>query len=102
MLDIDEIVMHLSIDLLGIIVDDEHVIKASNNGEPIVLDPNSKASLAYRNIARRLLGESVPLMSLDDEEQKGFFSKIKSYLARVSTSVWRCFFIHIFSISPYI
>lgn len=77
MLDIDEIVMHLSIDLLGIIVDDEHVIKASNSGEPIVLDPNSKASLAYRNIARRLLGESVPLMSLDDEEQKGFFSKIK-------------------------
>ncbi|RAK21392.1 septum site-determining protein MinD [Anoxybacillus vitaminiphilus] len=78
MLDIDEIVMHLSIDLLGIIADDENVIKASNNGEPIVLDPNSKASIAYRNIARRILGESVPLQSLE-EEQKGVFAKIKKF-----------------------
>jgi septum site-determining protein MinD len=79
MLDIDEIVMHLSIDLLGIIADDDNVIKASNNGEPIVLDPNSKASLAYRNIARRLLGESVPLLSLEDEENKGLLAKIKKF-----------------------
>ncbi|KYD32826.1 septum site-determining protein MinD [Parageobacillus toebii NBRC 107807] len=76
MLDVDEIVMHLSIDLLGIIADDENVIKASNKGEPIVLDPNSKASIAYRNIARRILGESIPLQPLEDE-QKGIFSKIK-------------------------
>jgi septum site-determining protein MinD len=78
MLDIDEIVMHLSIDLLGIIADDENVIKASNNGEPIVLDPTSKASIAYRNIARRILGESVPLQPLEDE-QKSVFSKIKRF-----------------------
>jgi len=78
MLDVDEIVMHLSIDLLGIIADDENVIKASNNGEPIVLDPTSKASIAYRNIARRILGESVPLQSLEDE-QKGVFSKLKKF-----------------------
>ncbi|WP_199425654.1 septum site-determining protein MinD [Thermaerobacillus caldiproteolyticus] len=76
MLDIDEIVMHLSIDLLGIIADDENVIKASNNGEPIVLDPSSRASISYRNIARRILGESVPLQPLE-EEQKGIFAKIK-------------------------
>lgn len=78
MLDIDEIVMHLSIDLLGIIADDENVIKASNNGEPIVLDPASKASIAYRNIARRILGESVPLQPLE-AEQKGVFSKLKKF-----------------------
>ncbi|AEH47025.1 septum site-determining protein MinD [Parageobacillus thermoglucosidasius] len=76
MLDVDEIVMHLSIDLLGVIADDENVIKSSNKGEPIVLDPSSKASIAYRNIARRILGESVPLQPLEDE-QKGIFSKIK-------------------------
>ncbi|ANB57189.1 septum site-determining protein MinD [Anoxybacillus sp. B7M1] len=78
MLDIDEIVMHLSIDLLGIIADDENVIKASNNGEPIVLDPTSKASIAYRNIARRILGESVPLQSLESE-QKSMFTRIKRF-----------------------
>jgi septum site-determining protein MinD len=78
MLDIDEIVMHLSIDLIGIIADDENVIKASNNGEPIVLDPTSKASIAYRNIARRILGESVPLQPLE-EEQKSVFTRIKKF-----------------------
>jgi septum site-determining protein MinD len=42
------------------------------------MQPDSKASIAYRNIARRILGESVPLLSL--EEEKGFFGKIKTLL----------------------
>lgn len=77
MLDIDEITAHLSIDLIGIVVDDDQVIKASNQGEPIALDPNNRASIAYRNIARRILGESVPLKPLEDEP-KGFVAKIKA------------------------
>src|SRR5699024_910783 len=35
MLDIDEIVQILSIDLIGIVRDDDEVIKASNQGEPV-------------------------------------------------------------------
>lgn len=77
MLDVDEIVQVLSIDLIGIVIDDDEVIKASNQGEPVVLEPKSKASIAYRNIARRILGEAVPLQSLDDE--KGIFQKVKSF-----------------------
>jgi len=76
MLDIDEITSHLSIDLIGIVVDDDSVIKAANQGEPIALDPNNKASIAYRNIARRILGESIPLNPLETQ-QIGVFSKIK-------------------------
>ncbi|MBM7578825.1 septum site-determining protein MinD [Jeotgalibacillus terrae] len=68
MLDIDEVTTHLSIDLLGIVIDDDLVITASNKGEPITMNPDSKASIAYRNIARRILGESIPLMSLSDEK----------------------------------
>ncbi|MFB9770179.1 septum site-determining protein MinD [Lactiplantibacillus modestisalitolerans] len=64
-MDIDEITHHLSIDLLGIVFDDDAVIRTSNNGEPIVLDPKNAASQGYRNIARRLEGETVPLMNLD-------------------------------------
>ncbi len=75
MLDVDEIVSILAIDLLGIVVDDEDVIKYSNKGEPIALHNASKASIAYRNISRRILGETVPLMSLN--EDKGMFAKIK-------------------------
>lgn len=76
-LDVDEIVNVLAIDLLGIVIDDDAVIKASNSGEPVAMKPNSKASLAYRNIARRILGETVPLMSL--EENQGMFAKVKRF-----------------------
>lgn len=78
MLDLDEITQHLSIELVGIVADDEEVIKASNHGEPIALNPNSKASIAYRNIARRILGESIPLQPLE-ETNKGMFSKLKKF-----------------------
>ncbi len=77
MLDIDDIVQILSIDLIGIVVDDDAVIKATNTGEPVAFHPTTKASIAYRNIARRILGENVPLQSLEDE--KGMFTKVKRF-----------------------
>jgi len=77
MLDIDDIVQILSIDLLGIVVDSDDVIKAANSGEPVALHPDIKASIAYRNIARRILGETVPLQSLDEEA--GMLQKMKKF-----------------------
>lgn len=74
MLDVEEIVSILAIDLLGIVPDDDNVIKSANHGEPIALNPNTSGGLAYRNISRRILGETVPLMSLDDK--KSFFKKL--------------------------
>lgn len=35
-MDIDEITTHLSIELLGIIIDDDEVIRSSNSGDPVV------------------------------------------------------------------
>ncbi|WP_170007810.1 septum site-determining protein MinD [Bacillus fonticola] len=78
MLDVDEITMHLSIELIGIVVDDDAVIRASNDGEPIVMKPDTRASIAYRNIARRILGESVPLEPLEDEHN-GMFARLKKF-----------------------
>ncbi|MFS0561855.1 septum site-determining protein MinD [Terribacillus sp. 179-K 1B1 HS] len=80
MLEVDEIVQVLSIDLLGIVADDDEVIKASNHGEPVAFHPNTKASIAYRNIARRILGESVPLMKFESE--KGMFSRLKKLFSK--------------------
>jgi septum site-determining protein MinD len=77
MMDVDEIAAILAIELIGIVVDDDEVIKYSNKGEPIALHNGSKASIAYRNIARRILGENVPLQSFD--EQKGMLAKIKNF-----------------------
>ncbi len=80
-MDVNEITTHLSIDLLGIIPDDEQVIRSSNKGEPIVMEPSTQAAIAYRNIVRRILGESVPLMSLENEH-KGVFAKIKALFTK--------------------
>lgn len=65
MLDIEEIVSVLAVDLLGIVPDDESVITCANRGEPVVMNHESMAAIAYRNIARRILGDSVPLLNLD-------------------------------------
>ncbi|MCM3746711.1 septum site-determining protein MinD [Paenibacillus pasadenensis] len=78
MLDIDDICQVLAIDLLGIVPDDECVIKAANTGEPTVMDPTSKAAIAYRNIARRILGDMVPLMPLEDKP--GRFRMLRKFL----------------------
>lgn len=77
MLDIDEVLQVLNIDLLGVVPDDEMVIKAANSGEPTVMNPDSKAAIAYRNIARRILGDTVPLMPLD--QKKSAFSRFKKF-----------------------
>lgn len=68
-MDVDEITRHLSIELLGIILEDDNVVRSSNKGNPVVLDPDLTASKGYRNIARRILGETVPLMSLKEKEK---------------------------------
>lgn len=75
MLDIDDIIGILSLDLLGVVPDDEHVIRAANHGEPTVVRPDSRASIAYRNIARRILGDPVPLMNLQNED--GFLGRMR-------------------------
>lgn len=69
-MDVEEITRHLSIGLLGIIYDDDQVVRTSNKGNPVVLDPDFVSSKGYRNIARRILGESVPLLTIKEEEEK--------------------------------
>ena len=65
MMDISDILDILAVDLLGVVPDDETIVVSTNRGEPAALSPSSKAGQAYRNIARRLLGEDVPLLNLD-------------------------------------
>ncbi|MBA4496158.1 septum site-determining protein MinD [Paenactinomyces guangxiensis] len=78
MMDVEEVVQVLAIDLLGVVPDDERVIRAGNQGEPVVFDGHSPAGKAYRNIARRIQGEMVPLLTL--EEEKSMVSKMKRWL----------------------
>ncbi|MSE04732.1 septum site-determining protein MinD, partial [Lactobacillus salivarius] len=82
MMDVDEITHHLSIKLIGIVFDDDEVISYSNKGEPIVLNEKNPASQGYRNIARRLEGETVPLMTIRETEKGGFMKKFISWFKK--------------------
>ncbi|MCD1163195.1 septum site-determining protein MinD [Peribacillus castrilensis] len=79
-MDIDGVADFLKIDLIGVIPDDDQVIVAANKKEPIAYNPDNRVSLAYRNIARRILGESVPLTPIGSEP-KGFMSKLKKFFS---------------------
>ena len=77
MLSADDVIDILALEIIGIVPEDEHVIPASNSGIPVTLNENSRAGVAFRNIARRLAGEDVPLMDL--ETQTGFFQRLAKF-----------------------
>lgn len=65
MMDIEDMIEILAIELLGVVPDDEDIVISTNRGEPVVLENESRPGTAFRNVARRILGEDVPLMSLE-------------------------------------
>jgi septum site-determining protein MinD len=70
----DDVTDILSVRILGIIPEDESVLPSSNSGNPVTLNENSRAGMAFRNIARRLCGENIPFMELN--ETGGFLKKV--------------------------
>ena len=62
--DVNEI---LAIPLLGVIPDSPAVLRASNAGEPVILDETSDAGQAYTDAVGRYLGEEVPLRFIEEK-----------------------------------
>lgn len=75
MMSSEDVVDILAVDLIGVVPDDENIVIATNQGEPLVGSENL-AGQAYLNICKRILGEDVPFLDL--EASNGFFGKIKS------------------------
>jgi septum site-determining protein MinD len=75
MMSAEDVIDILAVELLGVVPDDESIVVATNNGEPLAGD-NSLAGQAYMNICRRIMGESVPFLNLEDK--KGFFAALAS------------------------
>lgn len=63
MLDTADVLEILAVELIGIVPEDESVLISTNRGRPVAMDEKSPAGLAFRNIARRLLGEDVPFQT---------------------------------------
>ncbi len=71
MLSAEDVTDILSIELIGVVPEDEAVLIAGNRGMP---EPNSRAGQAFTEIARRLLGENVPHSHTDASQ--GFFKRL--------------------------
>jgi septum site-determining protein MinD len=78
MLDTSDVMEILAIDLIGIVPEDEAIIISTNRGVPVALDNRGQAGLAFRNIARRLLGENVPFMTIKDTS--GFLERFARFV----------------------
>jgi len=79
MLDVPDIIDILAINLIGIVPEDDNVIKAANRGEPMAFANKSPAARAYLDIAERMLGNDVPFPRLDNKP-KGLLENIKKIL----------------------
>ncbi|MGF1503912.1 MAG: septum site-determining protein MinD [Chloroflexi bacterium] len=75
MLTPEDIIDFLAIKLIGLVPEDERILISSNQGTPAAMNPGeSKAGQAFINIAKRLTGEEVPFMEMEEEE--GFMQKV--------------------------
>ncbi len=75
MMSVEDVCDILAIPLLGAVPDDEHIVISTNQGEPLV-GSDCLAGQAYANICRRILGETVEFLNL--EEKQTVLDKLKN------------------------
>ena len=78
MMSVEDVVDILAIDLIGVVPDDESIVIATNEGEPLV-GSDTQAGRAFANICHRVLGEEVPIMEFETE---GILKKIANLFKR--------------------
>ena len=83
MMSVEDVVEILSCELIGIIPEDTGIITSTNKGEPIVNDEKSLAGQAYQNVAKRIMGETVEFLNID--EPQDLISKIKAFFQNLFT-----------------
>ena len=79
MLSVEDVGEILAIRLLGIVPEDAQILISTNRGVPIVLENRSPAGQAFVRIARRLMGEEVPI-SLPEEPK--LWGRLAGWLRR--------------------
>ncbi len=67
MLALDDTLDILGIELIGVVPEDERVLKSSNLGEPVITDDKAVSGKAYKNVTKRILGEKIPLLDMEDD-----------------------------------
>jgi septum site-determining protein MinD len=80
MLATSDVLEILSIDLIGIVPEDEAIITSTNKGHPVALEDHSLAGAAFTRIAQRMLGEDVPFQVFEDSD--GLFNRFSKLFRR--------------------
>ncbi len=80
MMEVDDIVDLLSVDLVGVVPDDEYIITQTNKGEPVIKNKKAPSGKAYIEIARRILGENIDV-TIPGKKQ-GIWEKIKGWFKK--------------------
>ncbi len=71
----EDVLSLLSVELLGLVPEDEGVVVSANRGIPLAHDPRSRAGEAYRRIAARVDGQ--PVAFVDTEVPDGIWGKLR-------------------------
>ncbi|MFV9997956.1 MAG: septum site-determining protein MinD [Arsenophonus endosymbiont of Dermacentor nuttalli] len=75
MLSMEDVLEILCIPLIGVIPEDQSVLRSSNQGEPVILDFKSDAGKAYSDCVDRILGKNRPIRFIE-EEKKSFLKRL--------------------------
>ena len=73
MMSVEDVTEILAVDLIGAVPDDEAVVIATNQGEPLC-GHDSLSGQAFSNICRIITGEEIPL--LDFQVKKGMWKRL--------------------------
>ena len=76
MMSVEDVCEILAAPLIGAVPDDENIVVSTNRGEPLA-GADCRAGQAYHNIVRRVTGDHVDLMNL--EEKKGIFGRFRKH-----------------------
>ncbi|MCL2254187.1 MAG: septum site-determining protein MinD [Lachnospiraceae bacterium] len=79
MMSANDVVDILALNLIGIIPDDENVVIAANQGEPLVGN-NTLAGRSYQDICLRILGKEVPFIELG--KSISFWTRVTGVFSR--------------------
>ncbi len=61
---VDDLMDFVGLPLLGLVPEDSQVILSADRGMALLQENHTGAALAYRNIAKRMAGRQVPLMTI--------------------------------------
>lgn len=79
MMSVEDVTEILAIPLIGVIPDDEQIVIATNQGEPVI-GTDCLSGQAYSRICRRILGEELPIP--DFSRPDGLFLRLRKMFGK--------------------